>query len=62
MEHIFEQQQLSTIMYKTNNESKDNSHISNLSDNIFSNINKFKHEEYQYLNLIEHILENGFWE
>jgi thymidylate synthase len=62
MEHIFEQQQLSSIMYKTNNESNHNSHISNLSDNIFSNVNRFKHEEYQYLNLIENILDNGFWE
>jgi thymidylate synthase len=34
----------------------------NLSDNIFNNIKKNSHEEYQYLNLIEHILENGFWE
>jgi thymidylate synthase len=25
-------------------------------------MNKFKHEEYQYLNLIENILENGVWE
>jgi len=32
------------------------------SDNIFSNLKKFKHEEYQYLNLLENILENGFWE
>jgi len=32
------------------------------SDRIFANINKFKHEEYQYLNLIENIIENGFWE
>ena len=33
-----------------------------ISDNIFSNIKKFEHEEYQYLNIIQHILENGFWE
>ena len=33
-----------------------------ISENIFKNINKFKHEEYQYLNLIENILENGVWE
>lgn len=32
------------------------------SDNIFANLNKFSHEEYQYLNLIENIIENGFWE
>lgn len=33
-----------------------------VSDNIFSNLNKFFHEEYQYLNLLENILENGVWE
>ena len=33
-----------------------------VSDNIFSNIAKHTHEEYQYLNLIENILENGHWE
>ena len=36
--------------------------LNNISDNIFSNIKKFEHEEYQYLNIIQHILENGFWE
>jgi thymidylate synthase len=35
---------------------------SKLSDNILVNIQKFEHEEYQYLNLLENILENGFWE
>ena len=34
----------------------------NISYNIFSNIQKISHEEYQYLNLIEDILENGHWE
>ena len=33
-----------------------------ISDNIFSNIKKVEHEEYQYLNIVQHILENGFWE
>jgi len=33
-----------------------------ISDNIFSNIKKFEHEEYQYLNIVKHILDNGFWE
>ena len=33
-----------------------------LSDNIFLNIDKNNHEEYQYLNLIKNILENGTWE
>ena len=30
-----------------------------VSDNIFSNIQKYQHEEYQYLNLIQNILDNG---
>lgn len=30
--------------------------------NIFSNIAKNSHEEYQYLRLLENILENGTWE
>jgi thymidylate synthase len=33
-----------------------------LSDNIFANLKKYQHEEYQYLNIIENIIENGFWE
>ena len=33
-----------------------------LSDTIFNNVAKYQHEEYQYLNLIENILENGVWE
>jgi thymidylate synthase len=33
-----------------------------ISDTIFSNIAKYSHEEYQYLNLIENILDNGVWE
>ena len=36
--------------------------INKISDNIFSNIKKVEHEEYQYLNIVQHILENGFWE
>jgi thymidylate synthase len=33
-----------------------------VSDRIFNNLKKFQHEEYQYLNLLENILENGVWE
>ena len=33
-----------------------------LSDNIFSNISVPNSEEYQYLNLIQNILDNGTWE
>ena len=42
--------------------SKDPESVNKISDTIFSNINKYKykHEEYQYLNLIENILENEY--
>lgn len=40
----------------------DNNQSAKLSDNIFANIKKFEHEEYQYLNLLKNILDNGFWE
>lgn len=33
--------------------------MDNVSDNIFKNIQKYSHEEYQYLNLINKIIENG---
>lgn len=33
-----------------------------VSYNIFKNIHKYSHEEYQYLNLIENVLNNGVWE
>ncbi len=34
----------------------------NVSDSMFENIQKFQHEEYQYLNLIQNIIDNGTWE
>lgn len=34
----------------------------NVSYRIFSNLKAYQHEEYQYLNILENILENGFWE
>jgi thymidylate synthase len=43
-------------------EEQDTNNYVKLSYNIFSNQKKFQHEEYQYLNLLENILENGFWE
>jgi len=33
-----------------------------VSETIFENIQKYQHEEYQYLNLLKNILDNGFWE
>jgi thymidylate synthase len=40
----------------------DETKTSKISDNIFANIQTFQHEEYQYLHLLENILENGTWE
>lgn len=40
----------------------DISQFGKVSNNIFSNIDKFQHEEYQYLNLLQNILDNGTWE
>jgi len=48
MEHIFEEYTCSDYF--------------KVSENIASNIKKNKHEEYQYLNLIEQIIDNGYWE
>jgi thymidylate synthase len=43
-------------------DSEDLDSNSKISETIFSNIQKYSHEEYQYLHLIESILENGIWE
>jgi thymidylate synthase len=40
----------------------DNTQSSKVSDTMFNNIQKYLHEEHQYLNLLENILNNGFWE
>ena len=32
-----------------------------VSDNVFANVKKYSHEEYQYINLIHNILDNGQW-
>ena len=47
---------------KENNLDVETQTIPPISETIFSNITKYSHEEYQYLNLIENILENGVWE
>jgi thymidylate synthase len=48
--------------YLLNDISFNDLHKNNVSDNIFYNITNHSHEEYQYLNLIENIIENGHWE
>jgi thymidylate synthase len=62
MEHVFEQTMLSDdyLQCKPGNSKLENEET--VSDRIFSNFKKYSHEEYQYLNLIENIMENGFWE
>jgi thymidylate synthase len=48
---------------KQNVEEEQNDNFSEIvSNNIFANIKRFSHEEYQYLNLLNDILENGIWE
>jgi thymidylate synthase len=59
MEHTPEDSIFDFNNDSTNDSKKD---IQNVSDNIFNNIKLRSHEEYQYLNLIENILENGTWE
>jgi thymidylate synthase len=48
--------------FKQKKEDNEKYNAANVSNRIFDNVMKFKHEEYQYLNLIENIIENGFWE
>ena len=72
MEHIAEEYanrmariSLLTLEEKKKSEEKYTNEIygtGNVSDNIFSNIQKFQHEEYQYLNLIRNIIDNGTWQ
>jgi thymidylate synthase len=62
MEHTFEQNNLPTEMNEKYENKEENTISNKISDNIFSNIQKFNHEEYQYLNILENIMENGFWE
>jgi thymidylate synthase len=40
----------------------ENTQTSKVSDIIFNNIQKYSHEEYQYLHLLENIINKGFWE
>lgn len=64
MEHIAEeyasiQRNLSNLEQQNSSKLEESTKVSN---NIFNNIKKFQHEEYQYLNILENIIENGFWE
>ena len=53
-ENIFETQ--------TNINNTNNTNTNTLSHTIFANIKKYSHEEYQYLHLLENIIDNGFLE
>lgn len=62
MEHLAEEYvsiQNNLNSYEKNSNDQEQTKVS---DNIFANLKKYQHEEYQYLNLIENILENGTWE
>lgn len=60
-------QRVGQAMLNDNKKENEKSHneicdTTNVSERIFANVQKYKHEEYQYLNILENILENGFWE
>lgn len=65
MEHSLEQSMLFSEMnhqHNTNTQNHSNDNHTKLSNTIAANVKKYQHEEYQYLNLLEDILENGTWE
>ena len=63
MDHIAEEYaEINDILNKSQENKNTDIAEQKLSDNIFLNIDKNNHEEYQYLNLIKIILENGTWE
>lgn len=63
MDHIAEEYaEINEILNKSQENKNTDIAEQKLSDNIFLNIDKNNHEEYQYLNLIKNILENGTWE
>jgi thymidylate synthase len=49
-------------MENNNDKNTNEEQVERTSDNIFKNITAHSHEEYQYIRLIENILENGVWE
>jgi thymidylate synthase len=57
MEHLTEEYAI-----QPNQPNQPNIKTTKLSDNIKTNLERIPHEEYQYLNLIENIIENGTWE
>ena len=59
MEHVFEQNSSNCL---NNSIVQKERHSLRISDNIFANIQKYNHEEYQYLTLLDNILKNGTWE
>jgi len=65
MEHIAEEYEQKNIFFKQYicKENTSDEYFSNkVSDNIFLNINKYLHEEYKYLNIVQNVIENGNWE
>jgi thymidylate synthase len=63
MDHIAEEYAYRMQSTKDNKFGEKETNIKNsLSKIICNNITKYSHEEYQYLHLLENIIENGFWE
>jgi thymidylate synthase len=60
MEHMAEER--SVLLDELDKKTPSLLNETKLSDTIFNNIQKYKHEEYQYLHLLENIMENGVWE
>lgn len=61
MEHLLEE----STNFENSSENKnkiESDTVKNVSDTIFENIKKYTHEEYQYINLMDTIIEQGHWE
>jgi len=64
MDHLAEEY-ANRISINYNNMSKETTtfeQTTTLSHTIFSNVFKYSHQEYQYLQLIQSIIDNGYWE
>jgi len=53
---------ITDISFNEDYHSNQSCNFTKTSDNIFSNIKRLQHEELQYLNIIDNIIVNGFWE
>ena len=60
MEHIFEEHLTNNNVCNDKHNITENKGTNKVSDNIFANIQKYSHEEYQYLNLLREILQESY--